>query len=428
MASALDKLRASLGARWDDGRTVFRADELVDKGVVSSGSLCLDYMTGIFGLPRDAVIELAGKPGVSKTTMALCVIDNVLRLELDRSRMRQRMLKMASEGKLSDDDKAAFERAWEGNVADLHVLSDPKLNERLDTLKLDAKRERAALDESRGAIYLDLEGRFNRRWASRYIAPELFDKLLVVRNDTIEQATDAYAEALRSGAVAVAVLDSVGGAPTDRVFTKSAQIGNVGGNALGMTRFSSFAENLSSKYTCLTIGINQVRDDLSGYNRLITPGGNAWKHACSLRIELKRKASEVYWDIEPGTSDSQFECGFQVHARLHKNSVGRAGQACVFSFYTADCKYGKAGFDRVREIVNLAVLSGIVEKGNAGYYRYEAFPNGRVHGYEAAVEFFANDKAAYDALYAVMRERLRSGGIDGATETFEVATDLDVDV
>ena len=112
MASALDKLRASLGARWDDGRTVFRADELVDKGVVSSGSLCLDYMTGIFGLPRDAVIELAGKPGVSKTTMALCVIDNVLRLELDRSRMRQRMLKMASEGKLSDDDKAAFERAW----------------------------------------------------------------------------------------------------------------------------------------------------------------------------------------------------------------------------------------------------------------------------------------------------------------------------
>ena len=162
----------------------------------------------------------------------------MLCLELDRSRMRQRMLKMASEGKLSDDDKAAFERAWEGNVADLHVLSDPKLNERLDTLKLDAKRERAALDESRGAIYLDLEGRFNRRWASRYIAPELFDKLLVVRNDTIEQATDAYAEALRSGAVAVAVLDSVGGAPPDRVFTKFAQSGNVGGNALCMTLLS----------------------------------------------------------------------------------------------------------------------------------------------------------------------------------------------
>lgn len=420
MATALDKLKASLSSKWNDGRTVFMANDIADKGVVSSGSLCLDYMTGIFGIPRDCVIELAGKPGVSKTTMSICIIENVLELELERARMYQRVEKATKDGKLTNDDKQWFlDKGWDKQVADLHVFGNDWQNDILDNYELDAKHEKQAFDMSRGALYLDLEGRFSREWASKYIRPEFMEKLIVVRNDTIETATDAYVDALRSGAIAIAILDSVGGAPTDRTFWKSAQIGNVGGNALGMSRFSQFAENMSSKYTCLTIGINQVRDDMSGYNQLITPGGNAWKHACSLRIELKRKKSEVVWDVEEGTKESMYECGFLVHARLHKNSVGRSGQACQFWFYTNDCRFGKAGFDIGREIVNLAVLSNVVEKGNAGYYRYDAFPNGRIHGYDATVSFFLEHKDAYDKLYAEMKQRLRDGGIDGATTSID---------
>lgn len=424
MTSALDKLKASLGSKWSDGKTVFRANELDDKGVISSGSLLLDYMTGIFGIPRDAVIELAGKPGVSKTTMSLCIMNNVLRLELERAKMRCRCEKAEQDGKFTNNELKWFdENGWNKQKGNLHVFPEQEKNDVLDNYPLDDKWTRKAYEMSRGAIYLDLEGRFNRNWAAKFIDKDLFDKVLVIRNDTIEQATDAYCEALRSNAIAMAVLDSIGGAPTDRTFWKSAQTGNVGGNALGMTRFAGFAENMSSKYTCLTVCLNQVRDDLSGYNRLITPGGNAIKHAFSLRIELKRKNAETLWDVEPGTTESQYECGFIVHARLHKNSVGRAGQACAFAFYTSDCRFGKAGFDRAREIVNLAVLSNVIEKGNAGYYRSEYFPNGRIHGYEATAKFFVDNKEAYTKLYKDMSERLHKGGIDGATETFEVNSD-----
>lgn len=425
MANALDKLKASLGSKWNDGKTVFRASELGDKGVVSSGSLCLDYMTGVFGIPRNVVIELAGKPGVSKTTMSLCIINNVLELEFERAKMRCRLEQAIEDGKLEKYELDWFDsQGWDKQLGDLHVFGEQEKNDILDSYELNSKYMQKAYDISRGAIYLDLEGRFDSNWARKYIRQDLFDKVLVVRNDTIEQATDAYCEALRSNAIAVAVLDSIGGAPTDRTFWKSAQIGNVGGNALGMTRFAGFAENMSSKYTCLTICINQVRDDLGGYNRLITPGGNAIKHAFSLRIELKRKSSEVVWDVEPGTKESMYECGFLVHARLHKNSVGRSGQACQFWFYTNDCKYGKAGFDRAREIVNLAILSNVIDKGNAGYYRYDSFPNGRIHGYDATVRYFLDNHDAYNKLYNEMKYRLRNGGIDGATETFDVTTGL----
>lgn len=422
MVSALEKLKMQLKDKYGDN-SVMTVNEIPDKGVVSSGSLCFDYMLGTFGIPRNIVVELAGAPGVSKSTMCLGIINNVLKLEFERAKMLARAEKMQKDGVMSDEDFAFFKKKYDSQQGELHVFDDADMNAKLDTYELsDKDMKHVYNDLMRNALYLDMEGRFDRAWASRFIRKDFVDhdKVLVTRNDTLEQATDVYTDALRTGMFAIAILDSVGGAPTQRITNKSAESGNIGGNALAMTRFSQFAENMASKWTCLTIGINQIRADLSGYGRLVTPGGMAWQHACSLRIELRRKTRDVVMDLEPGTTESWYECGFLVTARIAKSSIGRKGQACSFWFYTADTeKYGPAGFDRVQEIVNLAVLCGQIEKGAAGIYRSEYFPDGKIRGYEKMLLFIRQNSDVFDKLYNDMKARLNRGGIDGAIQTFE---------
>lgn len=422
MVSALEKLKMQLKDKYGDN-SVMTVNEIPDKGVVSSGSLCFDYMLGTFGIPRNIVVELAGAPGVSKSTMCLGIINNVLKLEFERAKMLARAEKMQKDGVMSQEDLDFFKKKYDSQQGELHVFDDAGMNAKLDTYELNDKDMKHVYNDlMRNALYLDMEGRFDRAWASRFIDRDFLDhdKVLVTRNDTLEQATDVYTDALRTGMFAVAILDSVGGAPTQRITNKSAESGNIGGNALAMTRFSQFAENMASKWTCLTIGINQIRADLSGYGRLVTPGGMAWQHACSIRIELKRKARDVVMDLEPGTTESWYQCGFLVTARLHKNSCGRSGQACSFWFYTADTeKYGPAGFDRVQEIVNLAVLCGQISKGAAGIYHSDYFPNGKIRGYEKMLLFIRQNQDVFDKLYNDMKKRLNMGGIDGAVESFE---------
>ena len=433
MVSALNKLKAQLKSRYGDN-SVMTVNEIPDKGVVSSGSLCFDYMLGTFGIPRNIVVELAGAPGVSKSTMCLGIINNVLKLEFERAKMYARCEKATKDGKLTQEDFEWFKNRYDAQYGELHsfgrntdnvIVNEEEQwkNDLLDNYELDDKDMKHVMNDlMRNALYLDMEGRFDRRWASRFI-DKIFldnDKVLVTRNDTLEQATDVYTDALRTGMFAIAILDSVGGAPTQRIVNKSAESGNIGGNALAMTRFSQFAENMASKWTCLTIGINQIRADLAGYNRLVTPGGMAWQHACSLRIELRRKARDVVMALEPGTTESWYECGFLVTARIAKSSIGRKGQACSFWFYTSDTdKYGPAGFDRVQEIVNLAVLCGQIRKESAGRYFSDYFPNGKIHGYDKMLLFIRQNQDVFDKLYNDMKDRLNKGGIDGAIETFE---------
>lgn len=432
MVSALDKLKATLQTKYGE-ESAMSPNEMPHKGVVSSGSLSLDYMLGTFGIPRDIVMEIGGKPGVSKSTMSLSIINNVLKLEYERALKYTRVHKAAKKGELNDYDVAMFDRAYNRQEEDLHVFDDEdadKKNRIIDNYSLTEKEcDYARKNIMRGAIYLDLEGRFDANWAKRFIDNKFLDDcVIVVRNDSMEEATDVYRESVKTKRVAVVVVDSIGGAPSKQVVEKSSEKGNVGGNSGPVTDFSRFAEGMSSKYTCLTICINQVRDDMSGYHAYITPGGWGLKHACSIRIELYRKNREGWtlYDIENGTQNSKYECGFKVAANLRKTSVGRKGQSCDFYFYTHDCKYGKAGFDRANEIINLAILSGQIEEFGKGHFKSKYWDKS-IRGHDALVAKVLGDDKIFSALYDDMKKRLYKGGIDGALSTFDEETGEKID-
>lgn len=124
----------------------------------------------------------------------------------------------------------------------------------------------------RAAVILDIENRLTADWVAAFVKDS--ERVIILKPDSMEKATDMYVDFVKTGEVSVVVVDSIGGAPTERVINKSAEIGDVGGNAAAVSRFARFAQTLSGKYDCATIGINQVRADMSGYNRYMCLTGD----------------------------------------------------------------------------------------------------------------------------------------------------------
>ena len=289
------------------------------------------------------------------------------------------------------------------------------------TLVLHSVNNALKLHPDKIAIYLDIENRLTSDWVESFV--EDSDRVLVLRPDHMEQATDMYVEAVTTGEVCVAVVDSIGGAPTQRVTNKSATVGDMGGNALSVGRFSRFAQTLSGKYECCTIGINQVRDDMGGYNRLNTPGGNAWKHAVSLRIELKKGKGKVYDKIK----GEELQVGYSIIAKIHKNSLAAPFRSCSYWFYNIESKYG-FGVDRVHELVNLAYLTGVMDMPASGSYTHHSFDtrDNKIRGWNSVMEYVMENEDSAKAIEQEVMSSLNEGGVKGVTSTFSEDEDSDL--
>ncbi len=317
--------------------------------VVSSGSLCLDYITDIGGLPSNRVVEYAGEPGSGKSTLAMHTMDSALRLFSDRI-----------------------------------------------------------------GVFIDLEQKLTPDWIANFVQD--MDRVVILNPDHIEQATDMYRELVKTGDVCVAVLDSIGGAPTRRTTEKSAEIANFGGNAMGVGEFARSAATLGGKYRCLTIGINQIRQDMSGYRRLMTPGGEAWKHACTLRIQVKRGPDKY---IEKKSNGEEVQVGYDVILKTVKSGVGTPFQATKYRFYSQKSKSGAFGVDRVDEIIRLAKLAEVIER-RGGWYYHSLLPDGKINGEASLVEYAGETPDFTDEIERLIRAKIGRGDvIAGASVTFD---------
>ena len=310
------------------------ASEVETHPTISSGSLSLDFAIG-GGFPQDRVVEVAGVEASGKTTLGLIAMCNFLDAQTDRH-----------------------------------------------------------------ALILDIEHKLTMDWVESLIGTERMKRVVCLWPDHMEQATDMYTEALASGVFCFCLFDSIGGAPTRRVMfdasgkQKSAETGSVGGNALAVTRFAQFAEIYSHKYRCCTYGVNQTREDMEGWNRHQTPGGRAWKHACSLRIQIKRGKGEVLEKID----GEDVRVGFEVVAKTIKNHVSgvenRVAKWWFFNIPTA--KYG-FGVDRTEEIVRLCVATGVIEQRGAWYYS-NALEGGKIQSQSRLTEVVKSDVSLRDTL------------------------------
>lgn len=125
--------------------------------------------------------------------------------------------------------------------------------------------------------------------------------------------------------------------------------------------FSSKLLPLCNKYDCMFIGINQVRDDMTGYHQVISPGGKMWKHTCSVRM-LIRKGRYYDANYKELTSHCEEAVGNYAEVEVLKNKATKPDRRVTKFSITYDC-----GVDGVNDCFEMAVTLGIIDKAGAWF-------------------------------------------------------------
>lgn len=349
MTITVDKLVDGLRKQFGEEARIGTASQMESyRNFRSSGSLALDFALGNGGWPTNRVVEICGAEHTGKTTLALLTMRNFL-------------------------------------------LAEPE----------------------RFGLLLDCEHKSDVDWVASLVGEDLMDRVVVVQPLHIEQATDMYVslvggnpkEGIPPGQFCIAVLDSIGGAPTMRVTTKSAEQASYGGNAIGVGNFARLAASHSNIYNCLTIGINQIRADLAGLHRTIRPGGHAWAHAIVQSVVLKRGPGRITHRIH----GEEVPVAQEIRAKVIKNGCAPPGRTASYWFYNVAVDGHQLGVDTLDEIVRLAVLSGVVERKGA-WYQHPALPDGRINGKDKLEDAIRSDATLFDTLRSEVMARLAEVG------------------
>jgi protein RecA len=150
-------------------------------------------------------------------------------------------------------------------------------------------------------------------------------------DDTLEIFKKKY-----PGVPVIYIWDSVGQTPSQVELDKDYGEQNVGARAKAITQFITKVAPQISETKSMLIAINQIRDDIGGnamFQTMKVPGGKAWEHYASLRIEIKKKNA-----IKKGTE----KIGHIMGVKVNKSKVSRPhteGDAYLISDNGIDYEY-----------------------------------------------------------------------------------------
>lgn len=247
MADTLKSVLKQISKKYGDNIAKIGADALEVDGVLSLGSPMVDYCL-YGGIPEGRIVEFSGAEGSGKTTTAFLVAASYQREELKRHPIGVE---------------------WTDNT-------------------------NIVREGPRSIVFLDNEGTLDPTWAAvfGYDLSEDADVPTVVlrpEGQNAEEIFDMALNCLKTGEVGLLIFDSIATLVPAQIADESMEKYQMGGVAKSLTRFANTAIGLLRKYKATLIGINQVRENIGGYgNPIITPGGRAWRHACSSRLMFKR--------------------------------------------------------------------------------------------------------------------------------------------
>lgn len=181
---------------------------------------------------------------------------------------------------------------------------------------------------------------------------------------TIEQSMKVFQDNYPDAPVVI-IWDSVGQTPSEDEMDKDYGDRNVGSRAKSITQLVYKIAPLISETKSLFIGINQVRDDIGGNPMFPTysvPGGNAWEHYASLRLEIQQKQA-----LKKGES----RIGHNLGVHVRKSKVSRPFQIAN-GFLISD-----NGIDYAYNLAEMAKEEGIL-KGVGQSFEYVDV-NGEIH-------------------------------------------------
>lgn len=363
----------------DHGEKVVKVgvEDLGVDGVLPLGSPRADFCL-YGGIPEGRIVEFSGAEGSGKTTSAFLVAAAYQRIEIERNP-----------------------------------------------------------ENPRAIILLDNEGTADPVWAKVLgydMTADAEVPTIVIRPEaqSAEEIFDMALDMLKTGEVGLLIFDSIATLVPQQIADESMEKQQMGGIAKALTRFANTAIGLLRKYKATLIAINQVRENLSGYgDPLMTPGGRAWKHACSSRLMFKRGN---FFD-ENGKvlmkKDAQSPSGHIVEIYVLKTKTCRWDRK--LGFYTLNYVNG---VDILQDTIDTAIYFGFIDNSVQGSYIIldpdtgetmmdEAGKPIKIRGASNLKPYFEEHKDIWKKLYDKCYDQIREKGNPNIV-AFEEMLDIDI--
>lgn len=352
-------------------------DELTVDGILSLGTPTFDYCV-YGGIPEGRIVEFSGAEGSGKTTTAFIVAASYQREEIKRNPENPRAIVLL-------DNEGTADPVW------AKVLGyDMSENAAVPTICLRPEAQSAE---------------------------EIFDMAL---------------DMLKTGEVGLLIFDSIATLVPQQIADESMEKKQMGGIANTLTRFANTAVGLLRKYKATLIGINQVRENMSGYgDPLTTPGGRAWKHQCSMRLMFKR-------------GDFFDEDGNVLLKRDAQSPAGHKIEVCVLK--TKTCKWDRKvgymtlnytrGIDTLQDTIDVATYLGYIDNSVQGSFKLIDPETGevmkdeegneiKIRGKKNLKPYFEEHMDQWKKLYDIVYEKLKQKS-DPYVKSFEEMLGIDV--
>lgn len=217
-------------------------------------------------------------------------------------------------------------------------------------------------DDDRKVLYVDAENTLDTVWATK-LGVNVEDMIILQpKSQSAEYVFQKICDIVDTGEIGLWILDSIGVLLSQQEFEKDIEEKTYGGIAKSLTIFSKKIEMLMAKYQCTGIGINQVREVIgSMFPKTDTPGGKAWKHVCSVRLQFSagRFIDENGKEI---SSNSDNIVGNVIQMAVLKNKT------CPRDRRLGSYKlYYHSGIDYMSDVIDLGILYGIIDQKGAWF-------------------------------------------------------------
>lgn len=327
----INKLNKSLG------------EEIIKRGIMRTtyakipfSSPRMNYMT-YGGIARGKVLEICGMEGGGKTTLTLDLCGNA-----------QKIFKREYEEKLQQ-----YEQDYQA------LLNGGKAKEKA-AARLLTDIEEFKENGVKVVAYFDLENTLQVDWAETLGVDT--EKLLLIRpeSQTGEQVLQLVLDLIDSGGVGLVVIDSLPMLVPQQIYDETLEKKSMGGIAKLLADFSTKVTPRLTVNDCTLVGLNQVRENLSGYGApLQTPGGRSWRHLCSMRIMVKKgDFLDAKCNIVPKKSSNPH--GNIIEVSIEKTKTCKPDRkvgGCTLNYYY--------GMNKLYDLVQLALeYKYIIQSGS----------------------------------------------------------------
>lgn len=242
-------------------------------------------------------------------------------------------------------------------------------------------------------LYIDVEGTYDVKWAANMgVKPDSVVILNCV-GQYAEEIFDQVKEAMETGAFGMMILDSIGAMYSKQASEKSFEERTYGGIALSLTQFVNQATPIIKRNNIAFIGINQIRENIGNiYNPITTPGGRAWRFACSQRYMCRKgkfldeKGNEI-------SSNSENPQGHNIEVKLSKSKT------CPSDRRVAKCTlFYRNGIRKDLDLLDLAVKFDIIHKGGAWFNATIDGQDYKWQGQAKVLDSLNNDEELYNKI------------------------------